>query len=48
MIDNVLKFIAPNYCYSCDNIGYVLCDNCKNDIAYEPYVGCIVCVVLRR
>ncbi len=43
MFDSVLKIAAPHYCYGCDKIGDVLCDNCKYDIISEPYTSCIVC-----
>lgn len=43
MIDALLSYIAPHYCYGCHKIGTILCDNCKYDIISEPYGRCIVC-----
>lgn len=43
MIDGLLQFIAPHYCYGCDKIGTLLCQNCKFDISEEAFGGCVVC-----
>ena len=43
MIDKLLSYIAPHHCYSCTNIGSILCDNCKFYILEEPYEQCIQC-----
>ena len=45
MIDKLLSYIAPHHCYSCANIGSILCDNCKFYILEEPYEQCIQCDV---
>ena len=45
MIDKLLSYIAPHHCYSCANIGSILCDNCKFHILEEPYEQCIQCDV---
>lgn len=43
MIDRLISYLAPHYCCSCGEIGAVLCDNCKYDIASEPFYGCFSC-----
>ena len=43
MIDQLLKIVAPHYCYGCRKAGSTLCSNCKYNIISEPFSGCIVC-----
>lgn len=43
MIDKLLKFIAPHYCYSCGEIGDPLCSSCEYDIISEPFESCLLC-----
>lgn len=43
MLDRLIEFIAPHYCYSCGIAGTQLCDNCKYDITSEPFSQCLVC-----
>jgi ComF family protein len=43
IIERVLQIIAPHPCSGCGKIGAILCDNCKYDITYEPFYGCILC-----
>lgn len=43
MIDNILAFFAPHYCYGCGKTGLVLCDNCKYNIINEAFSICVGC-----
>jgi ComF family protein len=43
MLDKALSFIAPHYCCSCDRIGSLLCENCKNYIKDETKIVCLAC-----
>ena len=43
MLDQLLKIVAPHYCYGCHKAGSTLCSNCKYNIISEPFSGCIVC-----
>ena len=43
MIDRLLGVVAPHYCTSCGEIGAIFCQNCKYNIAAEPYESCIFC-----
>ena len=43
MIDNLLHFIAPHYCISCGDVGGLLCESCKYDIASDAPSGCLLC-----
>lgn len=43
MIDILLNFIAPHYCYNCQKIGELLCDSCKYNIIIARFSGCIAC-----
>lgn len=43
MFDRPLSFIAPHYCCGCDEIGGLLCNNCKYNIISEPNMFCVVC-----
>ncbi|HPF31105.1 MAG TPA: phosphoribosyltransferase family protein [Candidatus Saccharibacteria bacterium] len=43
MFDKPLSIIAPHYCCGCDEIGCLLCSNCKYNIINEPEMFCIVC-----
>lgn len=43
MIDTLLRFLAPHYCYSCGTIGSPLCINCENDISSDYESSCVVC-----
>jgi ComF family protein len=38
-----MDIIAPHHCYGCGEIGTTLCQNCKYDIVFEAFSGCIVC-----
>lgn len=44
MLDQLLANLAPHYCYSCHKIGAGLCENCKYDIASEPFSQCVACL----
>ena len=43
MIDSLLSLLAPHPCYSCGQLGPILCDNCKYDIIDEYFNVCILC-----
>lgn len=43
MVESLLDFVAPHLCLGCGKEGRLLCDNCKYDISYDPFVGCILC-----
>ena len=43
MLDSALSIIAPHYCCGCDEIGSLLCSNCKYNITIEQKMVCIVC-----
>ncbi len=43
IFERLLQFIAPHYCCGCGKIGVFLCQECKNDIVFEPFLGCIQC-----
>lgn len=43
MFDKVLSFIAPHYCCGCDEIGSLLCSNCKYNITSEQKMACLNC-----
>lgn len=43
MIDNVIALIAPHHCCGCDEIGSLLCGNCKYNITSESKMVCVVC-----
>lgn len=43
MLDKILQYIAPHYCFGCNNIGKILCSNCKHDIIEESSENCILC-----
>lgn len=43
MLETLLSFVAPHYCYSCGDVGVLLCNNCKYNIVSESKAACIVC-----
>lgn len=43
MIQWVLEKLAPHPCSGCGKSGVILCEDCKNDIAFESFDGCIRC-----
>ena len=43
MIDQILAYVAPHPCSGCALSGTLLCDNCKYDIASEPFSACAAC-----
>lgn len=43
MVEALLQRVAPHPCLGCGKIGAPLCDNCKNNITSEPFLGCILC-----
>ena len=43
MLDNLLQNIAPHHCYSCQNIGSILCTSCIYNIVNEGQSTCIEC-----
>ena len=45
MINTLLNFVAPHYCYGCQKIGTTLCQNCEFYIRYEPFSQCLICLV---
>lgn len=44
MLDFLVKFVAPHYCYGCSQIDAVLCADCKNYIIEEKFSQCICCL----
>ncbi len=40
---SLFDMFAPHYCFSCGEIGAVLCVNCKNNIVSESYSACLNC-----
>jgi ComF family protein len=45
MIDSLFSSFAPHSCCGCQNIGSLLCHQCKYDIISESYALCIGCQV---
>lgn len=45
MLDIPLSFIAPHYCCGCDEIGGLLCCNCKYNINEEAEKFCVACLM---
>ena len=43
MVERVLQIVAPHPCSGCGKVGTVLCQDCKYDISFEPFCGCILC-----
>ena len=43
MLDKVLSIVAPHHCCGCDQIGGLLCPNCKYNIVTEQKTVCVVC-----
>jgi len=43
MLDDIMSIVAPHHCCGCDEIGTLLCDNCKYNITSELKFVCIVC-----
>lgn len=43
MVLRLFDQIAPHYCCSCGEIGRLLCESCKYDIAQEQFDGCLLC-----
>jgi len=43
MVDELLSIVAPHHCCGCDEIGSLLCCNCKNNIINESESICIAC-----
>lgn len=43
MIEWLLHKVAPHPCSGCGKIDTILCEDCKNDIAFETFDGCIYC-----
>ena len=43
MIRGLLDILAPHYCCSCGEIGSLLCESCKYDIASERFDSCLLC-----
>jgi len=43
MLDDILSIIAPHHCCGCDEIGSLLCSNCKYNITSELKMVCIAC-----
>lgn len=43
IVEQLMEMVAPHPCYGCGKKGSLLCDNCKYDISFEPFVGCIFC-----
>lgn len=43
MLEILADIISPHYCVSCGQIGQLLCDYCKYDIASEHDERCVVC-----
>lgn len=43
MIEWVLEKVAPHPCSGCGKIGTILCEDCKNDIVFETFDGCLQC-----
>jgi len=43
ILHKLLDQFAPHYCFSCGEIGSLLCDSCKHDIVNERFEGCLLC-----
>ena len=43
MIDSLISLVAPHLCYSCGELGTVLCDNCKYNIISDYIDSCVLC-----
>lgn len=43
MIEWVLERVAPHLCSGCGKSGSILCHDCKNDIDFESFDGCLQC-----
>ena len=43
MVERLLDLAAPHLCLGCGKEGRLVCDNCKYDISFDPFVGCILC-----
>lgn len=43
MIEWALEKVAPHPCSGCAKIGTILCEDCKNDIKFESFDGCLLC-----
>lgn len=43
MFDSLLQIIAPHHCYSCLNVGLVLCKSCIYNIVNDSQNVCIEC-----
>lgn len=43
MVEKLLDLVLPHYCCSCGEIGSILCESCKYDIANEHFSGCLLC-----
>lgn len=44
MLNRLLSAISPDYCYHCDQIGSLFCDDCKNYYTEQPFEQCINCL----
>lgn len=43
ILNQLMNTVAPYYCYSCGEIGSLLCDSCKYDIIDEHIDSCLLC-----
>lgn len=43
MIDKLLDYLAPHYCYGCGEIGAALCEHCKYNIEEDYSEACVGC-----
>jgi ComF family protein len=43
MINKLLQYVAPHYCYGCGKVGMLLCPECKYDISDNSFDMCLVC-----
>ncbi len=48
IVERVLQIVAPHPCSGCGKVGTILCDDCKNDIIHEPFMGCLLCGAPQR
>ena len=45
MIDELLTITAPHVCCGCGWQGYLLCNDCKNNITFDKISVCLLCLM---
>lgn len=43
IVERILQVLAPHLCLGCGKVGQIICEDCKYDIDFEPFSGCILC-----